>query len=53
MQSKQKKRGLMIGARNVRNLLQAGKMENFKEEMRKNKVDVMGISEVRWEQSGE
>ena len=37
----------------MRTLLQAGKLENFKEEMRRNKVDVMGISEVRWEQSGE
>ena len=25
----------------------------LKEEMRRNKVDVMGTSEVRWEQSGE
>ena len=32
---------------------QAGKLENLKEEMRRNKVDVMGISEVRWKQSGE
>ena len=54
MQSKQqKKRRLWIGAWNVRTLLHAGKLENFKEEMRRNKVDVMGISEVRWEQSGE
>ena len=54
MQSKQqKKRRLRIGALTVRTLLQAGKLENFKEEMRSNKVDVMGISEVRWQQSGE
>ena len=54
MQSKQqKKRRLRIGAWNVRTLLQAGKLENLKEEMRRNKVDVMGISEVRWQQSGE
>ena len=37
----------------MRTLLQARKLENLKEEMRRNKVDVMGISEVRWEQSGE
>ena len=37
----------------MRTLLQAEKLENLKEEMRRNKVDVMGISEVRWEQSGE
>ena len=54
MQSKQqKKRRLKIGAWNLRTLLQAGKLENLKEEMRKNKVDVMGISDVRWEQSSE
>ena len=33
----------------MRTLLQARKLENLKEEMRRNKVDVMGISEVRWE----
>ena len=50
MQSKQQKKGrLMIGAWNVRTLLQAGKLENLKKEMRRNKVDVMGISELRWE----
>ena len=54
MQSKQQKKGrLRIGAWNARTLLQAGKLENLKEEMRRNKVDVMGISEVRWKQSGE
>ena len=37
----------------MRTLLQAGKLENLKEEMRRNKVDIMGISEVRWEQSDE
>ena len=49
MHSKQdNKRRLRIGARNVRTLLQAGKLENLKEEMRRIKVDIMGISEVRW-----
>ena len=46
MQSKQqKKRRLRIGAWNVRTLLQAGKLENLMEEMRRNKVDITG-SEV-------
>ena len=54
MQSKQqKKRRLRIGELNVRTLLQGGKLENLEEEMRRNKVDVMGISEARWQQSGE
>ena len=54
MQSKQqKKRRPRIEAWNVRTLLQTGNLENLKEEMRRNKVDVMGISELKWEQSGE
>ena len=52
MQSnQQKERRLRIAAWNVRTLLQAGQLENLNEEMRRNKVDVMGISEVMWEQS--
>ena len=44
MHSKQqKKRRLRIGVWNVRTLLQAGKL-NLKEEMRRNKVVVVGIS---------
>ncbi|KAJ4441238.1 hypothetical protein ANN_11089 [Periplaneta americana] len=42
-----KQRKLSIGTWNVRTLLQACKLENLKEEVRRNKVDVMGISEVR------
>ena len=34
-------------------LLQAGKLENLKEKMRRSEMDVIGISEVRWEKSGE
>ncbi|KAJ4436362.1 hypothetical protein ANN_18994, partial [Periplaneta americana] len=47
------KRILSIGTWNVRTLLQAGKLQNLKEEMRRNRVDMMEISEVRWEKSGE
>ncbi|KAJ4434539.1 hypothetical protein ANN_23101 [Periplaneta americana] len=50
--NREKKRRLRIGTWNIRTLLQAGKLENLKKEMRRNKVDVMGISEVRWENSG-
>ena len=54
MPSKQQKKRLRtVGAWNARTLLQAGKVENLKEEMRRNKVDVMGKSEMRWVQSGE
>ena len=48
MHSKQEnKRRLRIGGRNVRTLLQAGKLVSFKKEMRRNKEDVMGTSELR------
>jgi len=29
-----------------------GKLENAEEEMRKNKLNVMGLSEVRWKDGG-
>ncbi|KAJ4426530.1 hypothetical protein ANN_27344 [Periplaneta americana] len=50
---REKKRRLRIGTWNIRTLLQAGKLENLKEEMIRNKVDVMGISEMKWENSDE
>ena len=54
MQSKQQKKGrLGFWVWNMRTLLQAGTLENLKEEIRRNKLDVMGVSEVRWEQNGE
>ena len=38
---------------NVRTLNQVGKLENFKTEMQKNEVSVLGVSEVRWKGQGE
>ena len=36
------------GTWNVRALKQGGKLENMKMEMQKNKLSVLGVSEVRW-----
>ena len=41
-----------IGTWNIRTLKQGGKLEKLKTEMRKNKVSVLGVSEVRWTGQG-
>lgn len=38
----------MIGIWNVRTLMQTGKLENLKIEIKRLKIDVLGISEMRW-----
>lgn len=42
-----------IGTWNVNTLLQAGKIENLKIEMRRMKLDILGISEMRWRRTGD
>ncbi|VVC38692.1 Endonuclease/exonuclease/phosphatase,Reverse transcriptase domain [Cinara cedri] len=42
----------MIGTRIVRTLLQTGKLDNFKIEMERLKIDILGISEMRWNGQG-
>jgi len=37
-----------IGTWNVRTLLQIGKLENLKVEIKRLKIDILGISEMRW-----
>ena len=49
---RRKKKRLKIGTWNVRTLYQVGKLDNLIIEMKRMKVDILGISEVRWTGSG-
>lgn len=44
---------IRIGTWNARTMLVRGKLENVKREMERNKVNVMGLSEVRWQGNGD
>ena len=39
---------LIIGAWNVRTMMQKGKLENVKLEMKRNNINILGLSKVRW-----
>ena len=45
--------GYNSGTWNVRTLKKGGKLENLKTEMQKNRMSVLGVSEVRWTGQGE
>ena len=45
-------RVITLATWNVRTLHQAGKLENVKQEMRRIGINIMGMSEVRWTDSG-
>ena len=47
------KRTLKIGSWNIRTLYQAGKLTNVVNEMIRYKLDILGLSEVRWDNAGE
>ncbi|KAI5692524.1 hypothetical protein M8J77_008381, partial [Diaphorina citri] len=42
-----------IGTWNVNTLLQTGKLENLKLEMKRQNIDILGISEMRWQGAGD
>ena len=44
---------LKIGTWNVRTLNARGKLENVKEEMEKNELSILGLSEIRWKGIGD
>ena len=44
---------LGVGTWNVRTMNREGKLENIKSEMERNKINVLGISQVRWKDGGE
>ncbi|KAG8230254.1 hypothetical protein J437_LFUL009792 [Ladona fulva] len=44
---------IRIGTWNVRTLNRKEKLENLKREMERNKIDVLGLSEIRCEGEGE
>ena len=48
---KTKDRKLVIATWNVRTLYQAGKLDNVIQEMKKMKIDILGIAEARWTES--
>lgn len=43
---------IRVGTWNVRSLFEAGKIDNLELEMERNRVDILGISEMRWPGSG-
>ena len=44
---------LRIGTWNVRTMSRKGKLENLKREMERNRLDVVGVSEMRWRGVGD
>jgi len=52
-EKKKERHSYKIGTWNVRTLNQGGKLENLKQEMQKNEVSILGISELRWKGQGE
>ena len=48
----QRQEKITIGTWNVRSMYQAGKLDNVIQEMDRMRIDALGISEVRWTDSG-
>jgi len=52
-EKKKEKHRYKIGTWNVRTVNRGGKLENLKQEMQKNEVSIVGVSELRWKGQGE
>src|SRR6478609_3906372 len=48
----EEKHEIRVGAWNVRTMNATGKLENVKQEMRGNRLSIMGVSEIRWKDGG-
>ena len=44
---------LRLGTWNVRTMLRKGKLANVVREMRRSRVEILGLSEVRWKGNGD
>lgn len=53
IKKRQEQEYLKIGTWNVRTMNKDSKLENLKREMRKYKMDIVGLSEIRWKEEGE
>ena len=49
----EEKHEITVGTWNVRTMNAMGKLENVKEEMRRYRLSIMGVSEVRWKDGGD
>src|SRR6476469_489354 len=49
----EEKHEIREGAWNVRTMNAMGKLENVKEEMQRNRLSILGVSEVRWKDGGD
>src|SRR6478609_11882692 len=47
------KHEIRVGTWNVRMMNATGKLENVKEEIPRNRLSIMGVSEVRWKDGGD
>src|SRR6476469_2698074 len=51
-QRMEEKHEIRVGTWNVRTMNAMGKLENVQEEMRRNRLSIMGVSQVRWKHGG-
>ena len=49
----EEKHEIRAGARNVRTMNAMRKLENVKEEMRRNRLRIIGVSDIRWRDGGD